>query len=253
MWRQSASSEYSTLFSSGLCVITSSNHGRPLSMMAGPSSPLDAESHHSSKKKSHSRTASTPHCHQHAQSALPRVETNVSARDTSKNGHSAPRTASSTTKTKAARKQPQCLDSSIRSWLDDEYRDRDIDQTDSYLNLKTENNRGSPLTGTSFLSFNVSPTESVVSLVPPSRQRRASIQTVPLPPRQSSATRKKRRSVMSVDLSLFAFDRQGGQSPALASKAFDEVIGWNEELPSDWRQGADSPFQDDRSFLITSY
>lgn len=53
----------------------------------------------------------------------------------------------------------------------------------------------------------------------------------------------------AADLYMSALDDRGEKNASV----FDDVGGWSDDVLGDWRQMLDSAFQDDRSFLITSY
>lgn len=253
IWQQAENCPYSNLFFSGLLSITSKNNARSMSMTAGPSSssPIEVDSRISSQR-GHARNTSLPHRKQTPQSAIPRME----ADDFHKNE---PVRRPSSSRSTASRRS-EVRNESWKRHLSDDRKDaltfspeesytREVDSDRDSLSSEYTERNASPLT--SFLSFNASPTESSVSLVS-KRERRASVQTVPLPPRSSRES--KRRSVMSVaDLYPSGAESSSEQSPRLHPlEHMKDVGGWGEELYHDWRQGSDSLFPDDRSFLITS-
>ncbi|KZT02539.1 uncharacterized protein LAESUDRAFT_716757 [Laetiporus sulphureus 93-53] len=246
MWPQHTS-EYSSLFFAGLQAIASKS-SRPSSMIAGPSSSTSRPLPHTPGKRKHARTVSAPH-HDPPQKPLPSVKPAMQSVDTPQKGAASASTSARADGnlggySDATRRGENAPVSSLKSPT---YRPRDP-ETDSLASDHTER-CPSPLT--SFLSFGHSPEESAVDLAP-KRERRISIQTMPLPRKTSHA--HKRRSVVSVDLSPLS-EKQGvfGHNVA-ATFVFDEVGRWGgDDVAGNWRQGTESSFQDDRSFLITSF
>lgn len=240
-WPQSQNCGYSTLFNSGLKVMTTS---RPSSVIVGPSalSPDDSESPNVPEKRGHVRNASYPQ-RQFPHTALPKLATHEQLVDRPDRHRAGPHPT-------MRRHSP--LPRSIPSSWETRYAVSPLPRTprtprnsrrDSFSSDDTERN---PLS--SFLSLTTSPTESSIDLAS-RRDRRASIQTVPLPPK-STNTASRRRSVMSAaDLYMSTLDDRGEKNASV----FDDVGGWSDDVLGDWRQMLDSAFQDDRSFLITSY
>ncbi|CCM04214.1 uncharacterized protein FIBRA_06381 [Fibroporia radiculosa] len=219
-------------------------------MIAGPSSPLpnDPESPVAFRRRGHTRTASVPHTN-YPRTAAPRLETQFQPLDRPMRKPTGPRTTAPTQNLPTT-PQSSIYPSRRGDFQSEMRRSRPFDSdSDSLISLREDEQ--TPFTPTSFLSLHASPTDSTVSLRSVKRERRASIQTVPLPPKKSNAN--KRRSVMSAAELYFSdvHDRDD-DSPSMLPRTFDDE-GWRDEaVPElDWRQ-ADSPFQDDRSFLITS-